>query len=115
MTRQGGNHARILRQVPGFQGDTGCQVHHNEERQAGYPGHVPGMQHEDVQDRQSVKALPASWHKASEVLERIRCPRLSKQRQAGVHGCFSARWGESAEAAGLRLLSLRPAARACRV
>jgi len=47
--------AGILYEVPHQEGDEGCQERDSQEWQAGNPGCVPHMRHQDVQNRQELK------------------------------------------------------------
>jgi hypothetical protein len=47
--------ASILYEVPRQERNEECQVRHYEEWQAGNPGSVPCLRHQDVQDRQELK------------------------------------------------------------
>ena len=49
--------ASILCEMPHHEGNEGSQKHHYEEWPSGYPGHVPGMRHQDVQDWEGLKTL----------------------------------------------------------
>ena len=50
-------YAGLLREVQGQEGNKECQKHHHEERQAGNPGCVPDLWHENVQNRQGLGLL----------------------------------------------------------
>ena len=45
----------ILSEVPRVEGDEGHQGNRNEERETGYPGDVPRLWDQDVQDREGIK------------------------------------------------------------
>src|SRR5438132_12759309 len=49
---------RLLRQVQGLARDQGRETDHDEERAARYPGLLPGMRHQDLQDRRGL--VPAA-------------------------------------------------------
>jgi len=53
--RGGESNASILREVPCQKGNERSKVYHDEERKAGFPGNMPHMWHQDVQDRESLK------------------------------------------------------------
>jgi hypothetical protein len=52
--RGGKTDAGLLCEVPRQEGDEKPQEHHDEEWQAGDPGHMPYMRHEDVQNWQGL-------------------------------------------------------------
>jgi len=49
---------RLLRQVQGLARDQGREADHDEERATRYPGLLPGLWHEDLQDRRGL--VPAA-------------------------------------------------------
>src|SRR2546430_5825996 len=49
---------RLLRQVQGLARDQGRETDHDEERAARYSGLLPGLRHEDLQDRRGL--VPAA-------------------------------------------------------
>jgi hypothetical protein len=47
--------ARVLYEMPLQERNEKRHRHQNEERQAGYEGRLPGVRHEDVQNRERLK------------------------------------------------------------
>lgn len=51
--KKGGTYESLLCEVPRLQRNERPQGHHHEEQETRYPGYMPNLRDEDVQDRQS--------------------------------------------------------------
>jgi hypothetical protein len=55
--KEGGNHASLLCEMPHQERNEEPQSHYYEEWQTGNTGRLPGLRHQDVQNRQELKPV----------------------------------------------------------